>query len=69
MDHNLLYEEYTTVNKPVCRPVPVSKCHEVEEPVTSLVPRQKCYNKPRQVNYAVFLWLLLVSENSRFLNF
>merc|ERR1712012_46946 len=30
-------------------PVPVSKCHDVQEAVTSLVPRQKCFNKPRQV--------------------
>ena len=37
------------VNNPVCRPVPANKCQDVQEAVTSLVPKQKCYNKPRQV--------------------
>merc|ERR1712083_1010671 len=38
-----------TVSKPVSRPVPVSKCKDVQEAVTSVVPKQKCFNKPRQV--------------------
>merc|ERR1719431_1431201 len=38
-----------TVLKPVCRPVPVSKCKDVQEAVTSVVPSTKCYSKPKEV--------------------
>merc|ERR1711973_869657 len=42
-------KECDTVLKPVCRPVPVSKCKDVHEAVTSLVPSTKCFNKPKEV--------------------
>merc|ERR1719233_2098514 len=35
--------------KPICRPVPVSKCKDVQEAVTSVVPSTKCYSKPKEV--------------------
>ncbi len=37
-----------SVNVPVCRPVPHQTCKNVSDQVSKLVPRQKCYSKPRE---------------------
>merc|ERR1712142_1187735 len=42
-------EECGTVNVPVCRPVPREECKDVDEVITTVVPKEKCYNKPKQV--------------------
>ena len=42
-------EVCNTSYRSVCRPVPVNKCHDEQEAVTTLFPKENCYNKPRKV--------------------
>ena len=43
-------EEVCTVTmSPVCRPVPANRCQDVQEAVSTLVPKQHCYTQPKEV--------------------
>ena len=47
-------EECSTVTRPVCRPVPRNQCKDEQQQVSTLVPKQKCYFKPKQVKKLIF---------------